>query len=85
MSFDNEPGDVDCEGWAQPELAVCDLPRMPIDTAGLREAAREIVDWNCVPLGQVFNSRDTDPRLLPHLRRALAERKMAKEAKRVAS
>lgn len=85
MSFDYELGDIDCGDWAQPEIAVRDLPRMPIDQAGLREAAREIVDWNEVPLKQVFASRDTDQRLLPHLRRALLERKRAKEEKHGAS
>lgn len=74
--------DVVCMAWAQPELLLADLPRIPLDPPALREAARAILA-NEPPfiIAMVFKAPDTDQRLIPHLRRAIEERKRMKETR----
>lgn len=81
--FYSDPDDVVCAAWAQPELAPSALPRIRIDPAGLREAARSVIaNEEPFVVAMVFKAPETDQRLIPHLRRAIEERKRMKEQSR---
>jgi hypothetical protein len=65
--------DTDCEAWAQPHIALADLPRMRIDRPGFAAAAETIVRYEAPNVPQVL--RNGDPRLKPFLVAAMARRK----------
>jgi len=68
--------DTDCTAWLQPEIHLRDLPRIKLDRVAIASAAHDIARELPSVVRDVMVSKLTDPRLLPHLRLALAEREM---------
>ena len=69
----NDPDDIDCTAWAEPHKALADLPRIRQDVQGLRVSAQDIVLNESALFAKIVAARKTtDPRLVPHLIRAIA-------------
>lgn len=70
----DDENDIDCASWQQPEIRLADLPRVKLDMPALISAAADIAREEPRVVRDVLASELTDPRLLPHLRRAAMER-----------
>lgn len=69
----DEDEDVNCAAWAEPHIPTYALSRIPLDREGLASAAADIAREQPSIRRDVLASPDTDSRLLPLLRRAIAE------------
>ncbi len=72
----NEDIDTDCTPWAQPHIALADLPRIRLDVPALKAAAKDIILEAPYIVRDVFVSAATDQRLLPYMQLAIEVRKM---------
>lgn len=73
---DLDPDDVVCRDWAQPHIALADLPRIAQDHHGLASAAEDIAADPIAARDALASSR-TDPRLIAFINRALRRNREA--------
>lgn len=71
--------DTDCLAWAEPHIPLAQLPRMKLDVPALRAAAHDLIRETPAIVRMVFESPETDQRVIPHMRRAIEARAKRKK------
>lgn len=69
--FADHPDTVECSAWAEPHIPIAKKHRIEQDRAGLRLAARDIVEEGVLYARAILVRDTTDPRLIPLLREAI--------------